>query len=304
MQLNQINLNSRLCFVVMPFDEALQNVYDTIETVVEDKCGLVCMRADKLTIPERITEDIWNCISEARVLIADLTGRNANVFYEVGLAHALGKQVILLVQKQEEVPFDLREIRYLNYDSHDLMGLRRDLLPYIKSCVSTVPKDWSRNFRPSDWDGAYVKITSLEAPPIISVGQPFEITLKAKNNGRPARQGYFSVSFPDGVDKLSVESSADTRVGMKGDLWKADAIVLDYPIAEGFKFGDGPVWPGGKEFYIKVTGYAKRKGFLWFYINACCCDAGTDRWAADPQEQLMDVDQRGENVYCGLIEVV
>jgi hypothetical protein len=222
----------------------------------------------------------------------------------VGLAHAFGKPVILLAQKREEVPFDLREVRHLNYDPHDLTTLRRDLLPYIKNCVSTVPKDWNRNFRPSDWDGAYVKVTSLDAPHVIAIGQPFEIMLKAKNNGRSARQGYFSISFPDGVDRLNVESNTDARVGLKGDLWKADTVVLDYPIAEGFKFGDEPVWPSGKEFYIKVTGYARRKGFLWFYINACCYDGMTDNWAADPQELLVDVDQRGENVYCGVIEVV
>jgi hypothetical protein len=50
-------------------------------------------------------------------LIADLTGRNANVFYELGLAHALKKDVILITQKIEDVPFDLRHYRCIVYDN-------------------------------------------------------------------------------------------------------------------------------------------------------------------------------------------
>ena len=63
-----------------------------------------------------ITTDIWEKVSRSRLLIADLTGQNANVFYELGLAHAISKDVILLTQSMEFVPFDLKTIRCIVYE--------------------------------------------------------------------------------------------------------------------------------------------------------------------------------------------
>jgi hypothetical protein len=61
-------------------------------------------------------DDIRRSIEKARVVVADLTGRNPNVFYEVGIAHTLNKDVLLLSQSMSDVPFDLRHRRVLVYD--------------------------------------------------------------------------------------------------------------------------------------------------------------------------------------------
>lgn len=61
-------------------------------------------------------EDIWKQTCRARFLIAELTGRNSNVFYELGIAHAVGKEVILLAQTMEDVPADLRHHRVIKYE--------------------------------------------------------------------------------------------------------------------------------------------------------------------------------------------
>jgi len=286
----------------MPFDSALNNVYDAVQNVVEDYCGLTCLRADEIAKPERITEDIWAAINESRFLIADLTNLNPNVFYEVGLAHALNKPVILMTQGQD-IPFDLRQVRYLEYDQNRLTVLRRTLPEYVKSCISTIPRDWKQSFTPHNWDGSYIKITSLEAPPAVHLSNPFEITVTARNNGRDAYQGYFSISFPDGAEDLSVESNTEIMIGKKGDQWKNGEMTLKYPITEGYKYGEEPVWESGREYKLKVRGYAKRKGFFWFYVNACCYDGIAKQWSADPQVCLVDVDQRSENVYCGVIDI-
>ena len=298
-------IDSRLCFVAMPFATNLRNVYDTIEGIVTDYCGLKCVRADRIARSERVTDDIRNYIKNARLVIADLTNTNANVFYEVGMAHGRDKQVILLVQDESEVPFDLKGIRYLQYDFQDLTSLKQGLIKYVGNCISTIPPDWNRSFHPPDWDGAYIKITSLETPSSVELGYPFEIRLTARNNGRDAHQGYFSVSFPDGVDNLTVESNADTRIGLKGGPWKNDTLTLNYPIAEGFKWGEeAPVWPAGKEYFINVRGYPKRKGLLWYYVNASSYDKQSDERGRDPKRRILDKDQRDEDVYCGTIEVL
>ena len=74
-------------------------------------------------------EDIWKRICGARVVIADCTGRSPNVFYEIGLAHAIGAPVILITQRKADVPFDLRHNRYIEYKypSRSISGFKKRL---------------------------------------------------------------------------------------------------------------------------------------------------------------------------------
>lgn len=113
----QINANVK-CFIVMPFSvEALNIVYeDYVKPVIEDECGLACERGDDVFGSNVIMDDILTSIKNSDLIVADLTGKNANVFYEVGICHALGKKVLLLAQSMDDVPFDLRHRRVLLYD--------------------------------------------------------------------------------------------------------------------------------------------------------------------------------------------
>ncbi len=106
-----------LVFVLMPFGSAWSaRVWKRIQEVCR-KLGLQVKRADELVGPV-IMEDIWQGICQARVILADLTGRNPNVFYELGLAHTLGKRVVLLTQNIHEVPFDLIGLRCVVYEDN------------------------------------------------------------------------------------------------------------------------------------------------------------------------------------------
>jgi hypothetical protein len=105
-----------LCFVLMPFEEAMSAVYEHgIKPLVEAQ-GMRCRRADEMYTAQGILGDIWQSIQSAEIVIADLTGKNPNVMYELGLCHALWKRVILLSQNKDDVPFDLRAWRVLWYD--------------------------------------------------------------------------------------------------------------------------------------------------------------------------------------------
>jgi nucleoside 2-deoxyribosyltransferase len=108
----------RLCFVVMPFgDPDLEVVYaDFVRPTLADGCGLDCERGDDVFGSKIIMDDILERINAADVIVADLTRKNANVFYEVGICHALSKPVLLLAQTIEDVPFDLRHRRVLLYE--------------------------------------------------------------------------------------------------------------------------------------------------------------------------------------------
>src|ERR1051325_5508074 len=106
------------CFVMMPFAAPYQSLYDQILKPAIEQTGLTPIRADEVFSKPQITHEIWSQLRAARCCIADLTGKNPNVLYEVGLAHAIGKPTLVLTRNEEDVPFDLRALRYLYYDTH------------------------------------------------------------------------------------------------------------------------------------------------------------------------------------------
>ncbi|MBI5670978.1 MAG: hypothetical protein HZC41_23540 [Chloroflexi bacterium] len=103
-------------FVLMPFAETLKPVYtDHILPVVE-RLGLSCKRGDDFFTSASIMDEVWTSIYHARLCIADCTGRNPNVFYELGIVHTIGKPCVLLAQSMDDIPFDVRHRRFIQYD--------------------------------------------------------------------------------------------------------------------------------------------------------------------------------------------
>ncbi len=108
------------CFIMMPFSSPLGNYYQTVYEPAIRKAGLTPVRADnEIFGTGKIMDQIWSGLNSAKVLIAELTSRNPNVFYELGLAHALQKPVVLVSSNEKDVPFDLQHIRVIYYDVMD-----------------------------------------------------------------------------------------------------------------------------------------------------------------------------------------
>jgi len=103
-------------FVMMPFASNLRAVYEDHIRAVADRLGITVTRADDFFAANSIISDVWNAITRAQVLIADCTGRNPNVFYALGIAHTLGKPVILIAKTKDDIPFDVQHIRTILYD--------------------------------------------------------------------------------------------------------------------------------------------------------------------------------------------
>jgi hypothetical protein len=116
-----VTINSTdTCFVMQPFASPLGDYYNKIYDPAIRKAGLNPIRADQdIFGTGKIIDQIWGGINSAKVLIAELTKRNPNVFYELGLAHALKKPVVLVSSNIEDVPFDLQHIRVIYYDVND-----------------------------------------------------------------------------------------------------------------------------------------------------------------------------------------
>lgn len=117
----ELELEDDLVFVLMPFAESWSNYIwnEEIKPIVTGFAGhsLRCLRADDL-YGHDVMIDIYESIAAARIVIADITGRNANVFYELGIAHTLGKDVILLAQGTDHIPFDLLRFRHCIYSNN------------------------------------------------------------------------------------------------------------------------------------------------------------------------------------------
>jgi hypothetical protein len=103
-------------FVIMPFRVELEPVYvDHIRDVCI-KLGLTVARGDDMFGVNSVVADIWAAAYACRAVIADCTQRNPNVFYELGMVHTLGKPTVLITQSEDDVPFDLRYVRYIRYE--------------------------------------------------------------------------------------------------------------------------------------------------------------------------------------------
>lgn len=117
-------------FVLMPFAEEFEDVYKLGIKPACENAGAYAERVDEQIYTGSIIQRIYNQISKADVIVADMTGRNPNVFYEVGYAHALGKAVILLAQNKKDILFDLQDYPHIVYG-----GKITELIPEVERLV-------------------------------------------------------------------------------------------------------------------------------------------------------------------------
>lgn len=108
------NIEPSLVSVMMPFHPSFDPVYATLKATAEAS-QLRCRRADDIWENPAVIQDVVSLIDRSNIIICDCTDRNPNVFYEIGIAHTLGRDVILITQAENDIPFDLRHLRYVKY---------------------------------------------------------------------------------------------------------------------------------------------------------------------------------------------
>jgi len=109
---------NRNVFVLTPFHPRYEKTYDLISSVCS-KVGLKCRRGDEQFIRGGVLSHILKELTSASIVIANIDGRNPNVYYELGIAHALDKDVILISSSVEDVPFDLKSQRLIVWKNPD-----------------------------------------------------------------------------------------------------------------------------------------------------------------------------------------
>lgn len=125
-------------FILMPFADEFEPVHEAIRTAIES-AGLEPLRADDIFSTRAGMEKILRGIAEAEVVVADMSGQNANVFYEAGIAHMAKENVVLLTQDRDDFPFDLQHIDHVVYEP-TVEGLRK-LTQRLASVIRSLPAE-------------------------------------------------------------------------------------------------------------------------------------------------------------------
>jgi hypothetical protein len=143
--------SNKPCFVISPIGEngseirkrADQVFKHVIEPAVGN-CGYDAVRADKISEPGMITSQVIQHIVDDQLVIADLTGSNANVFYELAIRHAIRKPLVQLIQKGEKIPFDVAGMRTIPVDHKDLDSVdeaRTEIEKQIRAIENKTPEE-------------------------------------------------------------------------------------------------------------------------------------------------------------------
>lgn len=138
------------CFVLMPFGGWSDRYYEELYKPAIKEAGFEPVRADDLFHTGSVMEQIWEQVNNAKVLLAELTGKNANVFYELGLSHARGKPVVFISSTIDDVPFDLRHLRVITYEVRDPSWgkkLRENIVTYLKNAKTDPTKSIPQPYR-------------------------------------------------------------------------------------------------------------------------------------------------------------
>ena len=114
---NNFESSKPRAFIIMQFTNPYNSLYTEVIKPVSEKMGFDAIRADNIYKPGIILNDIIQEIVESDIIIAEITPENANVFYELGYAHALEKPTILLADKDKKLPFDIAGRRCIFYDN-------------------------------------------------------------------------------------------------------------------------------------------------------------------------------------------
>lgn len=136
---NDLNIDSKLVFVLTPFNDRFYGDYSTIKNVCTE-VGFNCSRGDEEYFNSDIFAHILKQLVKARIIIANLNGRNPNVLYELGIAQAMDKPVILLSRTPDDIPIDIRSKKFIIYKNEEELqnNLKKELIRILNTTPNNV----------------------------------------------------------------------------------------------------------------------------------------------------------------------
>ncbi|HUW96930.1 MAG TPA: SH3 domain-containing protein [Anaerolineae bacterium] len=138
-----LDIDPKLCFVLMPMSDKFEKMYKHVIKPTVTELGLDCVYAGEIFGATPVMQDVWEYCATARVVIAEITGANPNVYYEAGYCHAFDSaKVIFITQVMDDVTFDVRHFRCIRYDPHpgDVDEFKRELKENIVAVLAKPPE--------------------------------------------------------------------------------------------------------------------------------------------------------------------
>lgn len=128
-----------LCFVLMPFTEPYLEIFNKIIKPTVESNGFRCVKSDDISSLNPVIEDIGANINKASLIIADISENNPNVLYELGICHTIGKEVMILTQDSDHIPFNFRHLRTYPYSNEiaSSEALKTNITSVIQNIKST-----------------------------------------------------------------------------------------------------------------------------------------------------------------------
>lgn len=247
-------------FVLMPFDSAFDDVYEIGIKEAAEQVSIHAERLDEQIFVDGMLERIYRQIDVADIVIADMSRKNPNVFYEVGYAHAKDKLVILQTEDTKDIPFDLKHKRHIVYGD-SLTYLRSELvknLKWAKSEIANIRNSSIRvdlkttsgllekseilaiahiDFRIDMFNDSYSASPEITAIYLYSTNSGWDITQNGavcpstESDVKPFKRRYFLQSP---VQRLQSQSWAQLQFSGSRDLalaWLGDEIKDSYTIS-------------------------------------------------------------------------
>lgn len=170
------------CFVISPFGDPFDEYYEKVYQPAIAKADLQPIRGDEVYNTGAIIDDIFAAISNATLVLCDVTGKNPNVNYELGVAHALQKPAIITTQSVTDVPFDYRHLRVIVYDRAKVDWAKQLEAAIHKTILGVLSApDRALAWRPKDAPEHLATNDSLEGIVISYMPDPSLATLRYRN---------------------------------------------------------------------------------------------------------------------------
>lgn len=219
------------CFVISPIgkegsddrkhaDEVFNNLIDPAMR----ECGVKPIRSDHLSNPGRISEQMFRAILDYDFCVAVLTDHNPNVFYEVAVAQAAKRPVILLLKSGQELPFDIKDLRCITYDLDNRSVQERVHIAQLVHFVEAI------------------KIANWKAPDIFAPFSEVSAVKQAENSfcDRVKDEwwecitvddryslGHFKIKLEELYNSLEIEGSVFNAKGILEAQWRSAAAAVD-----------------------------------------------------------------------------
>jgi hypothetical protein len=221
------NIDHEACFVLMPFSSLHFEYFEAILAPAAGDAGLKAIKADDIYGTAPIMSDIWNSIWAARVVIADVTDKNPNVNYELGLCHALGVPTIVITQNLADVPFDYRHLRCIVYDTKRARWQDTLKFALVKTLKAVLDGSNLSSELPWPYDTAALQASTVSSP-FVSADAAREMIERGIEQGRDTIASAFG---PHGT-AVSVSSTFGSQSSQRSGAAIAGALSSANPIVQ------------------------------------------------------------------------